>query len=383
MSKQLQLTIPTPCHENWDNMTPVDKGKFCGCCQKQVVDFSNMNDRQVAEFFKKPSTGSICGRFMSDQLDRSIEIPKKRIPWLKYFFQFVIPAFLVSIRASAERTQGKIKVRTETTDTTKVPFPEQLITMGTAVSRPILVKPLVKKQVADAIKKSDCSRRMLGQVAFFDPVSKMDTSFLKGSVIDEKGEPVPFASIETNEPGKGVIADENGSFEISKSWLKTRPELLISSAGFESKTINTAITETDLSGIMNVQLKANVLLPEVVVTSGVNYRMGAVMYGQVIIFTKEITNPPPVAEEKRIWVYPNPVRSGTSLNLAYKKLVEGAYQLQLINLSGQPVLQQEIRINADEKLLNISIPPVAAGNYFLVLADKKSGKKFTEKVIIQ
>jgi hypothetical protein len=62
-----------------------------------------MSDRQVAEFFKKPSTGSVCGRFMTDQLERDIEIPKKRIPWLKYFFQFAIPAFLVSIRASRKK----------------------------------------------------------------------------------------------------------------------------------------------------------------------------------------------------------------------------------------------------------------------------------------
>jgi len=83
MRKKLQLSIPTPCHEKWDNMTPVQQGKFCGSCQKSVVDFSNMSDRQVAEFFKKPSAGSVCGRFMQDQLDRSIEIPKKRIPWVK------------------------------------------------------------------------------------------------------------------------------------------------------------------------------------------------------------------------------------------------------------------------------------------------------------
>jgi TonB-dependent SusC/RagA subfamily outer membrane receptor len=83
-------------------MTPAQQGKFCGSCQKQVVDFSNMSDRQVAEFFKKPSTGSVCGRFMTDQLDRDIEIPRKRIPWLKYFFQFVIPAFLVSLKSSGQ-----------------------------------------------------------------------------------------------------------------------------------------------------------------------------------------------------------------------------------------------------------------------------------------
>src|SRR5258706_12935585 len=106
MSKQLQLSIPTPCHANWDNMTPVEKGKFCGSCQKQVIDFSNMSDRQVAEFFKKPSAGSVCGRFMQDQLDRRIEIPKKRIPWVKYFFQILLPGYMISC---SDRIKGQIK----------------------------------------------------------------------------------------------------------------------------------------------------------------------------------------------------------------------------------------------------------------------------------
>jgi hypothetical protein len=116
MKKHIQLNIPRSCHESWDQMTPVDKarpddqvgrGRFCGLCQKQVVDFTNMSDEQLALFFRKPSNGSVCGRFMQDQLDRTIDIPKKRIPWVKYFFQFLLPGFLMSCGA---RTVGKIKV---------------------------------------------------------------------------------------------------------------------------------------------------------------------------------------------------------------------------------------------------------------------------------
>src|SRR4029079_10390615 len=107
MAKKLQLQVPTPCHENWENMTATERGRFCASCQKQVIDFSNTSDREVAMFFKKPSTGSVCGRFMEDQLNRDIEIPKKRIPWLKYFFQIAIPAFLASCD---NRMQGKVKV---------------------------------------------------------------------------------------------------------------------------------------------------------------------------------------------------------------------------------------------------------------------------------
>lgn len=106
MSKSIHLTIPERCHEDWDKMTPVEKGRFCDSCQKQVVDFTKMSDRQVAEFFKQPSTGSLCGRFLVDQLDRDLIIPKKRTPWVRYFFQFAIPAFLLSLKSSQAKAQG-------------------------------------------------------------------------------------------------------------------------------------------------------------------------------------------------------------------------------------------------------------------------------------
>ena len=77
--KKFQLTIPKPCHENWEAMTPAEKGKFCGACQKTVIDFSNMGDREVAQYFKKPA-GNLCGRFHADQLERVIDVPKKDFP---------------------------------------------------------------------------------------------------------------------------------------------------------------------------------------------------------------------------------------------------------------------------------------------------------------
>ena len=152
MSKKIQLSIAEPCHENWENMSPVDKGKFCGSCQKQVVDFSNMSDRQVAEFFKKPSTGSVCGRFMTDQLERDIEIPRKRIPWVKYFFQIAIPAFLFSIKGSAQKTQGKIKMNTVTKDTARKSVYDNIRMMG-MVARPLDIKPFMGDTIVTPIKE--------------------------------------------------------------------------------------------------------------------------------------------------------------------------------------------------------------------------------------
>jgi len=95
--KKINLSIPKPCHEDWAQMTQVEKGKFCDSCQKVVVDFTKMSDRELAVLFKK-SSGSVCGRFQQEQLNHDINIPRKRIPWVKYFFQFTLPAFLISLK---------------------------------------------------------------------------------------------------------------------------------------------------------------------------------------------------------------------------------------------------------------------------------------------
>ncbi len=69
-----RVTIPEPCHENWDAMTPREKGRFCDVCTKTVVDFSVMGDAELFETIKN-GNGKICGHFHKDQLDRTIMAP--------------------------------------------------------------------------------------------------------------------------------------------------------------------------------------------------------------------------------------------------------------------------------------------------------------------
>src|SRR6187399_1832792 len=117
MSKPFQLTIPKPCHEDWNKMTPDEKGRFCSSCQKQVVDFTMMNNQQLAAFFKKPSTGSVCGRFNNDQLNQDLQVPQKRIPWLKYFFTIAVPTFFAVTKAKA---QGEVTKAVKGQTTVKI-----------------------------------------------------------------------------------------------------------------------------------------------------------------------------------------------------------------------------------------------------------------------
>jgi hypothetical protein len=379
MSKKIQLSIAEPCHENWENMSPVDKGKFCSSCQKQVVDFSSMSDRQIAEFFKKPilslsKGGSVCGRFMTDQLEREIEIPKKRIPWVKYFFQIALPAFLISVKASAQ-SQKIGKVKTVTKNTTKIPVANHLYMTG-MVATNTCIKPIMGDTVVESIK---------GEIAI--------KTIIKGNVVDENGEPVPFASIETGKTGTGIMADSNGVFEIDKSLLSKDMKLFVSSVGFENKEVSIS-RKDELSGEVYIQLTSKSLLPEVVVM-GYGYTQGKVLMGAVVrvdslkneiikkLDTGIKTDIKLSLTISKLQIYPNPVVAGTNINIAFNQLDEGYYTFQIMNPGGQIIQQKEIWIDNEARLLNMDVPVVAAGSYFMILANKKTGKKFSEKMVIQ
>jgi hypothetical protein len=114
--KKFKLEISKPCHQDWNTMTTEEQGRFCKSCQKTVIDFTGMSDRQLAEFFRKPK-GEVCGRLYNDQLERAIAIPKKRIPWLRYFFQFTWPAFVFFLKSCGLKnsTIGKAQMEISTT----------------------------------------------------------------------------------------------------------------------------------------------------------------------------------------------------------------------------------------------------------------------------
>ena len=69
----LDIRINEPCHENWNAMTPKEQGRFCGSCQKDVVDLTNMTDAELKAYFTNYS-GSICGRFNTSQLSSETNV---------------------------------------------------------------------------------------------------------------------------------------------------------------------------------------------------------------------------------------------------------------------------------------------------------------------
>src|SRR5688572_15387403 len=102
MAKTLQLTIPNACHENWHTMAAVEKGRYCMSCRKNVIDFTNMSDREILQHITR-SSGNVCGRLHADQMNRNMTLQREsRLSWVKYFLRFTLPAFFISVKAEAQ-----------------------------------------------------------------------------------------------------------------------------------------------------------------------------------------------------------------------------------------------------------------------------------------
>lgn len=346
MAKKIQLKIAEPCHENWDGMTPVEKGKFCGSCQKEVVDFTAMSDQQLVAFFKKPSTGSLCGRFNNEQLDRNIEIPRKRIPWLKYFFHIAIPAFLLSIKASGQKPRPQI--------------------MG-KIAAPVCSKPVMGDIVVENPKPAK-------QVESPAPKS------IQGKIIDESGNPVSYATVMIKGTKNGAAADELGNFNIDikkTDDAKTNGiTLIISSIGFESKEVFID-NKTPLIKVEMIQLQTQTK-GEVFVTMGV-------------VVPPKKTKPVPMFKQlfkdtafSNFRFFPNPAPAGSAISIDWNKKEPGNYTMQLYSQSGYLLHTQSLNIEKKSGRLNVQLPAsVSAGSYFIKMTSGKTGKFVSEKIIIE
>ncbi|WP_300567713.1 carboxypeptidase-like regulatory domain-containing protein [Flavobacterium sp.] len=110
MSQKINISIPEPCHENWQKMSPTEKGRFCDSCQKKVFDFTNASDRQIISAYNKNS--NLCGRFLNTQLDRDLVAPKEKSTFWMATTSTIISFFALGSQESIAQEA----VKTEQTD---------------------------------------------------------------------------------------------------------------------------------------------------------------------------------------------------------------------------------------------------------------------------
>ncbi|MBS1781276.1 MAG: carboxypeptidase regulatory-like domain-containing protein [Bacteroidetes bacterium] len=104
-SKPIQISIPNPCHEDWNKMTPAEQGRFCNSCQKVVTDFTSFTDAQLHSFFSDRSK-QVCGRFYNHQLNIPISVPPQPHSRLyRYFIGFGLTLLFTQLPETRLRAQ--------------------------------------------------------------------------------------------------------------------------------------------------------------------------------------------------------------------------------------------------------------------------------------
>ncbi len=147
MERNLKITIPEPCHENWDEMTPKDNGRFCLSCSKTVVDFASMLPEEVQHFFIQNQNKRICGRFKNEQLDSVIvQIPKQVLHTQTNYYKMFLLALFLTMGTTLFSCQDKDgnKKKIDKVEVIEDVAPEQHATTG------IILTPLPKLKAEDS-----------------------------------------------------------------------------------------------------------------------------------------------------------------------------------------------------------------------------------------
>jgi len=61
------IGINKPCSENWNEMSPNEKGAFCQKCATQVYDFTNKTSLEIKQTLRELINQPVCGRITGQQ----------------------------------------------------------------------------------------------------------------------------------------------------------------------------------------------------------------------------------------------------------------------------------------------------------------------------
>jgi hypothetical protein len=332
MAKKFQLDINDPCSENWDEMTSTGCGRFCNSCQKQVVDFTKMDDQQLALFFQK-NTANVCGRLRQDQLGKDLVVPRKQIPWFRYLLKMIIPAMLFSNKGYTQGAVRKVLPRTLQTpvDITRI------------------------KTMPD------------------DTISKRT---ITGRVVDLDGNGIEAASVILQGTGTGAITTKDGFFRLTTTSNDRVFRLEVSMIGYTSIQVQYSANEAGKEILIPLAMK----VPEIMYVGFIAPKI--VEKEKVSKKVQELKTLSHM-DTTTLKLYPNPVASGASVNIELTAVVrEDYYEFSLVNFNGKTIFGKKVWIDKDARVMNIEIPSIAAGSYFAVLRNKKLRRELAQQIMV-
>lgn len=273
MSKSINISIPQPCHEKWNLMSPTEQGAFCKSCRKNVIDFTGKTEHEVYTILTE-ATGTVCGRFSNLQLEQPIRKTELQNGWFNWRAIAAGFAAFFSIhkivQANDLEPQPKVAYMAKT-DTAAVIISERKVTQ--IVSQTLGIVNISPKQ---------------------EPIMKV----LQGRVLDaETKEPVEFVNIYLKQKGTALLPDTNGRFKLMVDLETMREDTLVFKCiGYTTRQIPVRNFQDN----MNIELEVNMQFATVgmvVVTQSESKKHREMYLRHRDVQRKETT--PPDRERKR------------------------------------------------------------------------------------
>lgn len=142
------LYIPEPCSENWESMSPQEKGRFCSVCSKCVVDFTQKKPDEIRQILTENENKKVCGRFYNHQLDikddKSQKVKNRFFRYIPNIFQnskltlaaLSLILFLTGCSKEKDMTKGEVAVKLND---------DSLNTNGATIGKVIIVDDTVAR----------------------------------------------------------------------------------------------------------------------------------------------------------------------------------------------------------------------------------------------
>jgi len=244
-NRSVKLSVDDPCHEDWSNMTPNEKGKFCDSCAKPVIDFSKATDVEIIRFLDDHKGQKTCGRFRASQLERPLfkyeDSKASSFNLRAVMFGATLTSLLglESCRSEEEIIMGDIAPveQTQPTDQTNG---------AVGQSAGVEVEEEVVKMGEVAMEEYDHSQEKL-MTGIIASVEGAKVSHAKLAVYDEN----------QKEIGK-TFSKDDGSFRLELNWDKKPVYVVVSTDNFMSNTIYLKYTEVLQE--MKIQLRGEMMI---------------------------------------------------------------------------------------------------------------------------
>jgi hypothetical protein len=221
MKKFYSISIPEPCHENWNTMIPEEKGRFCNSCSKTVIDFTTMDTLEVQDFINHNKQNNICGHFKQTQLNNiNLYIPSHVLIQKQGFNRMFLWTLLIVMGTSLMNCTNK------SGNKQKIDSIEIVDSISSKTIKTFEASQKTKKN--DSLKTKTCSTPVkdteitedglliietLGEVEFIEA----EATEIDSIIIPEKIEPVDLIGIP-------VYQEEEEEILVGLLTVETPPE---------------------------------------------------------------------------------------------------------------------------------------------------------------